>query len=92
VIPLPNYPRKLRSAQVLIRFGMRMFILVIFAMFGSIGFGRSLAALLWMSTILSACIAVIRRELPLDAELNQWDETVTYAAICMLVNGLNQSL
>jgi len=45
-----------------------------------------------MSTILSACIAVIRRELPLDAELNQWDETVTYAAICMLVNGLNQSL
>ena len=89
---LPNFPRKLRSAQVLIRFGVRMFILVVFATFGGIGFGRSLAALLWMSTILSACIAVIRRELPFDAELNQWDETVTYAAMCMLVSGFNQSI
>jgi hypothetical protein len=89
---LPNTPRKLRSAQVLIRFGVRMFILVVFATFGGIGFGRSLAALLWMSTILSACIAVIPRELPFDAELNQWDETVTYAAMCMLVSGFNQSL
>ena len=30
-----------------------MIIQVIFAAFGSIGFGRSLAALLWMSTILT---------------------------------------
>lgn len=92
MIQRSNLPRRLRSAQVLIRFGMRLFILVIFAMFGGIGFCRSLAALLWMSTILSACIAVIRRELPLDAELNQWDETVIYAAMSILVSGLNQSL
>jgi hypothetical protein len=92
VIQLPNFSRKLRSAQVLIRFGVRLFILVAFAMFGSVGFGRSLSALLWMSTILSAVIAVIRRELPFDSALNHWDETVTYAAICMLVSGLNQIL
>jgi hypothetical protein len=91
VIQLPNFSRKLGSAQVLIRFGVRLSILVIFAMFGSIGFGRSLAALLWMSTILSAVIAVMRRELPFDSALNHWDETVTYAAICMLVSGLNQT-
>ena len=92
MIRLQNFQRKPRSTQVLIRFGVRLLILVIFAMFGGIGFGRSLAALLWMSTILSACIAVIRRELPFDAELNQWDETVTYAAMCMLVSGFNQSI
>jgi hypothetical protein len=92
VIQLPNFSRKLGSAQVLIRFGVRLSILLVFAMFGSIGFGRSLAALLWMSTILSAAIAVMRREQPLDSALNHWDETVTYAAICMLVSGLNQTL
>ena len=92
MIQQPNFSRKLGSAQVLIRFGLRLLILVVFAMFGSIGFGRSLAALLWMSTILSAAIAVMRREPPLDGALNHWDETVTYAAICMLVSGLNQTL
>ena len=85
---LPDFPRKLGSAQVLIRFGVRLLVLVVFAMFGSIGFGRRL----WMSTILSAVVAVIRREPPLDAMLNHWDEAVTYAAMCMLVSGLNQSL
>jgi len=36
-----------------------MIVLVVFADFGSIGFGRSLAALLWMSTILSAVIGAM---------------------------------
>jgi hypothetical protein len=88
---LPNRPRELRSNQVLIRFGLRMIIVVVFAALGGIGFGRSLAALLWMSTILCAVIAIIRREPLFDAELNHWDETVSYVAICALVSGLNQS-
>ena len=73
------------------RFGLRMFILTLFATFGGIGFGRSLAALLWMSTILSAVIGAMRREPPLDTVLNHWDETVTYAALCCLVSGFNQA-
>jgi hypothetical protein len=89
---LPNLPREIGSSQVLIRFCLRMIILVVFAALGGIGFSRSLAALLWMSTILCAVIAVIRREPPFDAVLNHWDETVSYAAICALVSGLNQSL
>jgi hypothetical protein len=88
---LPDLSRKLGSAQVLVRFGFRLLILVIFAMFGSIGFGNSLVALLWMSAILCAVMAVIRREQPYDAMLNHWDEMVAYAAMCMLVSGLNQS-
>jgi VIT1/CCC1 family predicted Fe2+/Mn2+ transporter len=88
---LPNLPQELRSAQVLARFGVRMIILLLFAAFGSIGFGRSLAALLWMSAILGAVLAAIRRELPFDRVLNHWDETVAYAALCCLVSGFNQA-
>ena len=58
-----------------------MSILVIFAAFGSIGFGRSLAALLWMAIILCAVIGAMRREQPFGAALNHWDETVAYAAL-----------
>ena len=68
-----------------------MFILTLFATFGSIGFGRSLAALLWMSTILSAVIGAMKREPLLDTVLNHWDETVTYATLCCLVSGFNQA-
>ena len=83
---LPNLPRELRSNQVLIRFGLRMIILVAFAALGGIGFGRSLAALLWMSIILCAVVGAIRRELPLDGVLNHWDEAVAYAALFFLVS------
>ena len=89
---LPNLPRELRSTQVLIRFGLRMSILVIFATFANIGFGRSLATLLWMSTILCAVIGAMRREPPLDAVLNHWDETVAYAALFSLVSAFNHSV
>jgi hypothetical protein len=87
---LPNLPQELRSTQVLVRFCLRMIILVVFATFGSIGFGRSLVALLWMSTILSTFIGAIRRELPFDTVLNHWDEAVAYMALWCLVSGFNQ--
>jgi len=87
----PNLSQQLRSTQVIARFGLRMIILVIFATLGSIGFGRSLVALLCMSTVLSAVIGVIRREPPFDNVLNHWDETVAYAALCCLVSGFNQA-
>jgi hypothetical protein len=88
---LPNLPQQLRSVQVIARFWLRMFILALFATFGAIGFGRSLAALLWMSAILSAVIGAMRREPPFDTALNHWDEAVAYAALCCLVSGFNQA-
>jgi hypothetical protein len=65
-------------------------ILAGFAAFSSIGFGRSLAALLWMSIILCAVVGTMRREPVFHASLNHWDEAVAYAAIFALVNGLGQ--
>jgi hypothetical protein len=82
----------MESTRVLIRFFLRMSILVIFAAFASIGFGRGLAALLWMSIILCAVIGAMRREPPFGAALNHWDETVAYAALFALVCSFNHSV
>jgi hypothetical protein len=77
---------------VLVRFVLRTIILIIFAAFGSLGFGSSLAALLGMSIILSAVIGAMKREPPFDAVLNHWDETVAYAALFSLVSVFNHSV
>jgi hypothetical protein len=77
---------------MLVRFCLRMITLVIFAALGSIGFGRSLAALLGMSIILSAVIGTMRREPPFGVALNHWDETVAYAALFSLVSSLTASV
>ena len=81
----PNLSRELRSTQVIVRFFLRLSILVIFAAFASIGFGRSLAALLWMSTLLSVVIGSVKREHPFGIVLNHWDEALAYAALCCVV-------
>ena len=77
---------------MVVRFLLRTIILVGFAAFGSIGFGRSLAALLWMSIILSVVLGAIRREPLFGVVLNHWDETVAYAALFSLVSALNHSV
>jgi hypothetical protein len=89
---LPNVSREFGSAQVLIRFGLRMSILLIFAAFGSLGFGRSLGALLWMSILLSAVIGAVKREPPFGGVLNSWDEAVAYAAAFSLVSAFNHTV
>ena len=90
--PNLNSTQQLKSTQVIIRFCVRMIILIIFAAFGSIGFDRSLTALLWMATVLSAMLATLWREEPLDSVLNHWDETMAYAALCCLAIGFDHSV
>ncbi|MGY3450554.1 hypothetical protein [Bradyrhizobium sp. USDA 4353] len=74
-------PVELSAARVLLRFGLRTAILAVFASFGSIGFGRSLASLLWMTVILCAVLATMRRERVFTAGLNHWDEMIGYLAL-----------
>jgi hypothetical protein len=89
---LPHLSRELRSTQVIVRFCLRIGILVTFAAFSSIGFGRSLAALLWMSIILCAVVGTVRREPPLGTVLNHWDEAIAYAALSTLVSVFDHSV
>jgi hypothetical protein len=86
---LPNLPRKLTSTQLLVRFVFRLLILTGFASFGSIGFGPSLIALLWMSIALCAVVAIMRREHPLAPDLNHWDEMAAYGALFALVHAIS---
>ena len=79
-------PRSLKAIQVISRFLLRMVILVIFAAFAGTSFARSMVALLWMSAILCAVTAVMRRELPFRDELNHWDEMTSYIALCSLAS------
>jgi hypothetical protein len=88
----PNLPQELKSTRVIVRFFLRMIVLVVFAAFAGIGFGRSFAALLWMSTIFSAVMGAIRREPAFGTVLNHWDETIAYAALFALVSNFNHAV
>ena len=88
--PLPNLPQRFRSAQVIIRFCVRLVILASFAAFGSTGFSNSLSALLWMAILLCSVVALIRHEHAMAAELNHWDEMAAYGLLFALVHGFNR--
>jgi uncharacterized membrane protein YcaP (DUF421 family) len=87
-----NLSQQLRSTPVIVRFCLRLIILVVFAAFAGIGFGKSFAALLWVSVILSAVVGAIKREPAFGADLNYWDETIAYAALFALVTNFNHAV
>jgi hypothetical protein len=87
-----NLTQASKSAEVIIRFALRMIAIVAFAAFAGIGFERGLTLLLWMSTILSAVLATYDREEPLDGVLNHWDETMFYAALCCLACAFDHAI
>ena len=83
--PDTNLTREAQTIRVVIRFWLRMIILLVFAMFSSIRFDQILALLLLMSAILSTVLATLKREPPLASALNHWDEAIAYAALCCLI-------
>jgi hypothetical protein len=90
LVHLADTPAQLTPQQVLLRFGIRTAVLMLFATFSSIGFARSFAALLWMTMILCAVIAAIRRERVFTAGLNHWDEMVACTALYCAIMESNQ--
>lgn len=90
MVPFADTSAQRKPEHVLLRFGIRTAILMLFASFGSIGFCRSFAALVWMTIILCAMIGTIRRERVLTAGLNHWDEMVAYTALYCAVMEINQ--
>lgn len=79
-------PRTLSPTRVIVRFSVRVALLATFAAFGTVGFGRSLAALLWMSIFLCSLAGVVRREPLFGPDLNHWDEGVAFGALCALTS------
>jgi hypothetical protein len=88
---LSHPSRVFRSGEVIIRFVVRMIVLLAFAAVAGIGFAPGLSMLLWMSTILSAGLAAFKRELPLADVLNHWDEAAAYIALCCLVESFSRA-
>ena len=86
----PDMPQALSATRVLVRFSVRILLLVAFAAFSSVGFGRSLAALLCMSIILCAVVGVMRREPLFGTVLNHWDEGVAFGALFALVHAIDR--
>jgi len=83
-----HLPQELRSAQVLIRFGFRLAIMIGFAAFAGAGFGKGLVALLCMSALICAVVGTVKGEPPFSAHLNHWDEMTAYIALCALTTGI----
>jgi hypothetical protein len=75
---------------VIARFAVRVVLLAAFAAFGSVGFGRRLAALLWMSIILCSAVAVLRREALFGTVLNHWDECAAFGALFALLHVVSE--
>ena len=88
---LSHPSRAFRSGGVIVRFLVRMIVLLAFAAVAGIGFAPGLAMLLWMSTILSAGIAAFKREMPFSDVLNHWDEAAAYIALCCLVESISRA-
>jgi hypothetical protein len=80
------------NSRALLRFAVRVIVLAGFATFGSTGFDQNLAVLLWMAMAFSAVSALVRREPPLAASLNHWDEMTGYAVLLALLGVLDHSL
>jgi hypothetical protein len=88
---LRNSSRELNPYLVLIRFCVRITILITFAAFSSIGFGTSLAALLAMAALLCTVVASVKRETMFSRTLSHWDEAVAYASLYFLLVSLDLS-
>jgi hypothetical protein len=66
------------------RFVLRLTILSAFAIFGSEGFGRTLAMLLLFGCFYCAVVALVRHDSPSGRVLCNWDESAAYGAIAMM--------
>jgi hypothetical protein len=79
-----NQTQASKSIDVIVRFGLRLTAITVFALFAGIGLHHGLVIMLWMSAMLSAVIATVEQDEPLGGGLNHWDEAIAYAALCCL--------
>jgi hypothetical protein len=80
----PDIPRDIAITRVLVRFSMRMAILICFSFVGRQGFAKTLESLMALAACYCIVIGGFRRETPLDPILTHYDEAAAYALIAGL--------
>lgn len=83
-IPNSGVPRELASIQVVMRFLLRLVILVLFALASRQGFGNTLEALLALAAFYCMVVATFRRETIFGTTFTHFDEAAAYAVIAGL--------
>jgi hypothetical protein len=83
--PRPAIPHHPQSSQALVRFLIRLILVVTVASFGNHAFGAFLSSLLVLSGIFCAVMGFIRHEPIFGAVLTHWDEAVACAILGRLV-------
>lgn len=72
------------TIRVLVRFSLRLVVLMAFASLGTNGCLRAFLALLLMSAAMCAAWAIARREPLLGPSLTNWDEALAYGCLASL--------
>jgi hypothetical protein len=75
----PDVPRGIAITRVLVRFSLRMAILICFAFIGRQGFAKTLESLMALAACYCIVIGGFRREFPLGPVLTHYDEAAAYA-------------
>lgn len=83
--------RQFGSAQVAVRFVLRLMIFCVFASLGAAGFRVMLPTFLALSAIYCAVAAIFRGEALFGRILTHWDEAAGYGALACLITKLSTS-
>ena len=75
--------RPLGTGGVMLRFSLRLLILLVLSSIGTIGFARSLETLCAMAAVYCSAAATLRREDPFGPALTHFDEAAAYS-LCAL--------
>jgi O-antigen/teichoic acid export membrane protein len=79
---------QLSSARVLLRFLLRMIILLTLSAAGGQAFSATLTGLLVFAAVYCLCVGALKREVPFRPLLTNWDEAAAYAFILCLIHAM----
>ena len=83
--PRPAIPHQPPSSQVLVRFVVRLILVITVASFGPRAFGTLLPSLLVLSGVFCAVMGFMRHEPVFGPVLTHWDEAAACAVLGYLV-------
>jgi hypothetical protein len=87
--PRPAVPHQPDSSQVLLRFVVRLILVITVASFSTQAFGAMLAALLALSGIFCSVMGLLRHESIFGPVLTHWDEAAACAILSRLAGALS---